>query len=130
MKKLKLSLGLLLLTSILAIVACGDDGEESSILGTWLLIQSSRIQCSNTDLNFNQNCTVDCDEVTFTKTDVLINGDAIFTYSINGNSITMERIGDDEVTIATFVLTENALVITTEGDAGEGCVSSRAHKRK
>lgn len=134
MKKLRLSLSFLLLIGLFAIVSCDKDEppieEKPSILGTWVLTNFSQEEFPNPDFNFSKNCTVDCDELSFSKTGINLNGDATFTYLISDNVITMKRISDNEITVSRFTLTENTLIITTEGAGMEGGITIKSYARK
>jgi hypothetical protein len=101
---------------------CNDDDENtSSLIGSWRFVSDVNTECADTDDNYSETCSRDCDVIVITATTITADGD-VYTYTTSGNQLTFSEIVNN-VQISytlTFNVSGSTLTLTTKDSADLG----------
>jgi hypothetical protein len=100
---------------------CNDDDENTySLIGSWRSVSNVLTECTDTDDNYSETCSGDCDVLIFTATAITTDdNELVYTYTKSGNQLTATR-KDGAVIVFTFNVSESTLTLTTKDSADLG----------
>lgn len=119
--KPQLSLFIALLVLGITFSGCNDNDENpSSLIGSWRSVSNVLTECTDTDDNYSETCSLDCDVLVFTATAITTDdNELLYTYITSGNQLTATR-KDGAVIVFTFNVSESTLTLTTKDSADLG----------
>lgn len=109
-------IGIIFLLIMATLVSCSDDDDESvvnTIIGTWELSIVEQGTTLNQVITFNENKTGSI-FITITYSGGTETNSSLFTWSTNGNLITL--IIDGETEVANYSIAGNKLTVTIDGE--------------
>lgn len=117
----------MMLGTAIAFSSCSkNDDDEKSVVGTWYSTYMDDYYKEEYTLTINANNTA---TMVMTETNMRTGRKDTdvenFTYSINGNIVTIVETGDDDVMAATFTVTGNQLIIIPIGDEEDMMIFTR-----
>lgn len=102
---------------------CNDDDEKgSSLIASWRLVSDVNTECADTDDNYSETCSRDCDVLVFTATTITTDDNGVYTYTTNGNQLiaTQSSGGVTINLIFTYNVSGSTLTLTTKDSADQG----------
>ena len=83
----------LIVITILVFEACNEDDpapdQSAELIGSWENVSFVATGCADPADNYNETCTSDCEILVITATTLTFDGEGPYSYTTNGNSMTI-----------------------------------------
>jgi hypothetical protein len=91
------------------------------LIGSWRFVSETATECADTDDNYSETCSRDCDVIVITA-NTITSDDETNSYTISGNQITIsETINNVQISVTfTFNISGSTLTLTSKDSADLG----------